>query len=94
MPKGPQGLYRDPGFVNPFLKLHQLDFFGAHVSLQVEDKARVLESELIKDYQMRLQEAQEEKEAANAEHVLMRNFFHEIKELSDSRQEQIVELRQ
>ena len=22
MPKGPQGLYRDPGLVNPYLKLH------------------------------------------------------------------------
>ena len=43
---------------------------------------------------MRLQEAQEEKEAATQEHELMRKFFHEIKELSDSRQEQIVELRQ
>ena len=50
MPKGLQGLYREPGFVNPYLKLHTLDFFGAHVNLSVEDKARVLESELIKDY--------------------------------------------
>ena len=54
MPKEPQGLYRDPGLVNSYLKLNMLDFFGAHVSLKVEDKARVLESELVKDYQMRL----------------------------------------
>ena len=65
MPKGTGGLYRDPGLVNPFLKLNQLEFYGAHVTLSIEDKARVLESELIRDYQMRLQEAQEEKEAAN-----------------------------
>ena len=94
MPKVTGGLYRDPGLVNPYLKLHQLDFFGAHVNLTIEDKARVLESELIKDYQMRLQEAQDEKEAANQEHEVIRKFFNEIKELSDSRQEQIVELRQ
>lgn len=80
-------MYREPSFVNPYLKLHQLDFFGAHVNLSVEDKARVLESELIKDYQMRLQEAQEEKQAATQEHEIMRKFFQEIKELSDSRQE-------
>ena len=64
MPKGPQGLYRDPGFVNPFLKLNELDFYGARVVLSVEDKARVLENELIRDYQMRLHESEEEKEAA------------------------------
>ena len=33
-------------------------------------------------------------EAAKQEHGLIRKFFNEIKELSDSRQEQIVELRQ
>ena len=94
VPKGADGLYRDPGLVNPRLKLNQLDFFGAHVCLQVEDKARVLESELVRDYQMRLQEAEERMEAGRQEHGLIRKFFNEIKELSDSRQEQIVELRQ
>ena len=60
MPKGLNGLYRDPGLVNPYLKLNVLDFYGAHVSLNIEDRARVLESELVKDYEMRLQAALEE----------------------------------
>ena len=93
MPKDNQGLYRDPGLVNPYLKLNQLGFFGAHVTLTIEDKARVLESELIRDYQMRLREAQDEKEAASQEHEVIRKFFNEIKDLSDSRQIKIVELR-
>ena len=50
MPKTESGIYRDPGLVNPFLKQHELDFYGAHVSLALQDRARVLESELIKDY--------------------------------------------
>ena len=33
-------------------------------------------------------------EAGRQEHGLIRKFFNEIKQLSDSRQEQIVELRQ
>jgi len=49
-PKGPESIYRDPGSINDFLKQDQLAFYGAHVSLRIEDKARVLESELIKDY--------------------------------------------
>ena len=43
---------------------------------------------------MRLQEAQEEKEAALSEHSLIKKFFNEISALSDARQEQIVDLRQ
>jgi len=53
-PQGPHSLFRDPGSINAFLKQDKLSFFGAHVSLNVENKARVLESELVKDYQMRL----------------------------------------
>ena len=94
MPNKVNGIFRDPGVINPYLKLNSFDFFGGHVSLRVEDKARVLESELIKDYQMRLQDAKEEKEAALDEHKLLRNFFNDVKSLSDSRQEQIVEMRQ
>ena len=45
----------------------------------------MLESELIKDYEMRLQEALEEKKAAHNEHMNLSKYFHEIKELSDSR---------
>jgi hypothetical protein len=49
-PKGPTGIFRDPGTITAFLKQDQLAFFGAHVALKIEDKARVLESELVKDY--------------------------------------------
>ena len=41
-PKGPFGNFRDPGSVAPFLKQDSLGFFGSHVSLSIEDKARVL----------------------------------------------------
>ena len=66
--KGPGAVYRDISFINPFLKRNALDFYGGHVTLQVEDKTRVLESELIRDYQIRLQQAEEEKEAVYSEH--------------------------
>ena len=68
-PKGPNGMYRDVSFINPFLKHDALDFYGGRVNLQLQDKTRVLENELIRDYQMRLQLAEEEKEAVLAEHV-------------------------
>ena len=43
-------MYRDVSFINPFLKRNALDFYGGRVALQVEDKTRVLEGELIRDY--------------------------------------------
>jgi len=87
-------MYRDVSFINPFLKRNALDFYGGHVALKVEDKTRVLESELIRDYQMRLQQADEEKESALNEHKLIRKFFNDVNLLSDARQIEIVELRQ
>mmetsp|Transcript_24236 Transcript_24236/g.30041 ORF Transcript_24236/g.30041 Transcript_24236/m.30041 type:complete len:87 (-) Transcript_24236:1717-1977(-) len=84
---------RDTSFINPFLKKEALDFYGGRIALQVEDKSRVLENELIRDYQMRLQQAEEEKESALSEHKLIKRFFNEIRELSDARQLEIVDLR-
>ena len=43
---------------------------------------------------MRLQQAEEEKEAALNEHRLIRKFFNDVRHLSDARQLEIVELRQ
>lgn len=92
-PQGPHSIFRDPGSINAFLKQDQLAFFGGHVSLNIEAKARVLESELVKDYQMRLQAADEEKKNVLEEHRVMKKFFNEICQLSDSRQEEILDLR-
>lgn len=87
-------MYRDVSFINPFLKHDALDFYGGRVTLQLQDKTRVLENELIRDYQMRLQLAEEEKEAVLAEHVQIRKFFNDVRQLSDQRQLEIVDLRQ
>ena len=93
-PKAPNGMYRDVSFINPFLKTEALDFYGGRVALSLTDKGRVLENELIRDYQMRLQQAEQEKEAVLNEHVQIRKFFNQVRELSDSRQLEIVDLRQ
>ena len=53
--------------------------------MQAEDKVKALENELIRDYHIRLEEAESEKVAALEEHRLIKIFFNQLKELSDLR---------
>ena len=61
--------------------------------MQAEDKVKALENELIRDYHIRLEEAESEKVAALEEHRLIKIYFNQLKELSDFRQEQILQLK-
>ena len=72
---------------------HKFSFYGSQIIVQAEDKVKALENELIRDYHIRLEEAESEKVAALEEHRLIKIYFNQLKELSDFRQEQILQLK-
>ena len=81
------------GQINEYLNKHKFNFYGSQIIVQAEDKVKALENELIRDYHIRLEEAESEKHAALEEHRLIKIYFNQLKELSDFRQEQILALK-
>ena len=75
------------GRINEYLTKSKFSFYGSTITLQAEDKVRALENELVRDYHIRLEEAELERNAALEEHKIIRMYFNELKELSDYRQE-------
>ena len=55
------------------------------MNLSKIDKVKALENELIRDYQMRMEQADYEKEQALDEQKIIKVFFNDLKALSDAR---------
>ena len=72
---------------------NKFSFYGSSIALHAEDKVQALENELVRDYHIRLEEAEAEKHAALEEHKVIKMYFNQLKELSDYRQEQISMLK-
>ena len=71
--------------VNKYLGKNKFSFYGSTIALHAEDKIQALENELVRDYHVRLEEAEAEKHAALEEHKVIKMYFNQLKELSDYR---------
>ena len=95
----PDPIYDDisnfnPKAINPLLGRDALDFYGLTINLQKMDKVKALENELVRDYHMRTQKALKQKENAEEEYALMLKHFTELKNLSETRLNKILELKE
>lgn len=54
--------------VNEYLNKNKFSFYGSTIALHAEDKVQALENELVRDYHVRLEEAEQEKFSALSEH--------------------------
>ena len=86
-------LTMEPEKINPILGLDALRFYGSQIDLSKEDKVCALENELVRDYQIRLNENEQQRQWALREHKIIEVNFTEMSQLADSRMIEINKLK-